>query len=187
MVKLKGYPLLNNINMLYFVFILAIINIGGFIYIKDNQSIFLFACISIIIYFFNNNMIIVLLSTMIIINILIFINKLNGPIEGYTNDDEDPTKESLINEDDEEDPKKIKESLINEDEEEPIKESLINEDDDEDNAIGELSEINDETETNIIKEKIKKVMPILKTTYNTISSDINNINKHINNLTSILE
>ena len=102
MVKLKGYPLLNNINMLYFVFILAIINIGGFIYIKDNQSIFLFACISIIIYFFNNNMIIVLLSTMIIINILIFINKLNGPIEGYKNDEEeDPTKESLINEDEE--------------------------------------------------------------------------------------
>jgi len=98
---------------------------------------------------------------MIIVNILIFINKLNGPIEGY--EEEDDHKEALENEDRTEDdaPTEIE------------------------NAIGELSEIDDETELNNIKEKLKKILPIIKTTYNNM--DINNINKYINNLSSILE
>ena len=173
MIKVKGYPLLNNIKLLYFIFILAIINIGGFIYIKDNQSIFLFAVISIIIYFFNKNMIIVLLSSMIIVNTLIFLNKLNGPIEGLKNeeDDEDEEKEGLKNEEDEEDEK---EGYTND--EEPK----------EDHAVGELSKIENDTNTNEIKKSIEKILPILKTNYNTLSLDINNINKEINKLTSIL-
>lgn len=165
MVKLKGYPLLNNIKLLYFIFILAIINVGGFIYIKDNQSIFLFAVISLIIYCFNSNMIIVLLSTMIIVNTLIFLNRLNGPIdrgpiEGYKNKEEEEV-----------------------DEEDEVKEGLVNEE--EDNIVGKLSEITEETGTKDIKEKIKKIIPLLKTNYDTLSLDINNMNKHINTLTSI--
>jgi hypothetical protein len=161
MVKLKGHPLLNNIKLLYFIFILAIINVGGFIYIKDNQSIFLFAVISLIIYCFNSNMIIVLLSTMIIVNILIFLNKLNGPVEGLVNEEKEEEVE----------------------EEEEVKEGLVNEE--EDNVVGELSELKDESGTKEIKEKIKKIIPILKTNYDTLSLDINNMNKHINTLTSI--
>jgi hypothetical protein len=172
MVKLKGYPLLNNIKLLYFIFILAIINIGGFMYIRDNQSIFLFAVISLIIYFFNKNMIVVLLSTMIIVNTLIFLNKLNGPMEGYTN-------------------KKEKEEEKEEEEEENEKEGLENEEDDAkeglENVVGELSEIMDETGSKDIKEKLKQIIPMLKTNYDTLSLDINNINKHINKLTSISE
>jgi hypothetical protein len=167
MVKLKGYPLLNNIKLLYFIFILAIINVGGFIYIKDNQSIFLFAVISLIIYCFNSNMIIVLLSTMIIVNTLIFLNRLNGPIErgpieGYKNEDEEEEEE-------------VKE--------EEVKEGLVNEE--EDNVVGELSDLKDESGTKEIKEKIKKIIPILKTNYDSLSLDINNMNKKINTLTSI--
>jgi hypothetical protein len=172
MVKLKGYPLLNNIKLLYFIFILAIINIGGFMYIRDNQSIFLFAVISLIIYFFNKNMIVVLLSTMLIVNTLIFLNKLNGPMEGYTN-------------------KKEKEEEKEEEEEENEKEGLENEEDDAkeglENVVGELSEIMDETGSKDIKEKLKQIIPMLKTNYDTLSLDINNINKHINKLTSISE
>jgi hypothetical protein len=171
MVKLKGYPLLNNIKLLYFIFILAIINIGGFIYIKDNQSIFLFAVISIIVYFFNTNMIIVLLSSMIIVNTLIFLNKLNGPIEGLEN---------------EEDEKKELEGLKNE-EEDDEKEGYTNDEEaKEDHIVGELSKIEDESGTTEIKKSIEKILPILKTNYNTLSLDINNINKEINKLTSIL-
>jgi hypothetical protein len=164
MVKLKGHPLLNNIKMLYFIFILAIINVGGFIYIKDNQSIFLFAVISLIIYCFNSNMIIVLLSTMIIVNALIFLNKLNGPVEGLVNEEKE-------------------EEVEEEEEEEEVKEGLVNEE--ENNVVGELSKLNDETGTKEIKEKIKKIIPILKTNYDSLSLDINNMNKHINKLTSI--
>ena len=176
MVKLKGYPLLNNIKLLYFIFILAIINIGGFMYIQDNQSIFLFAVISLIIYFFNKNMIVVLLSTMLIVNTLIFLNKLNGPMEGYTNKKE---KE----EEKEEEEKEEKEGLENE--EDDTKEGLENED--VKNVVGELSEIIDETGSKDIKEKLKQIIPMLKTNYDTLSLDINNINKHINKLTSISE
>ena len=168
MVKLKGYPLLNNIKLLYFIFILAIINIGGFIYIKDNQSIFLFAVISIIIYVFNQNMIIVLISSMIIVNTLIFLNILNGPIEGLENEDEE---------------KKELEGFEDDDDDDDDKEGYTN--DDEPNTVGELSKIDDEG-TNKIKKSIETILPILKTNYNTLSLDINNINKEINKLTSVL-
>jgi hypothetical protein len=195
MVKLKGYPLLNNISLLYFVFILAIINIGGFIYINDNQSIFLFAAISIIVYFFNSNMIIVLLSTMIIVNTLIFLNKLNAKSEGYENEEE---------EEDDDDDTNIKEGLtIKETKNEETKNGLTKEEpkneltkeepkneltkEDPKNEVDKLTDINDDTDTKSIKDKLKKIIPEFKENFDTISLDINNINKQINKLTSILE
>ena len=63
MAKIKGYSLLNNVVFLYFIVIVFVLNLGIFIYIKDNQSIFLIACSAIIVYLFNHNMIIVLLLT----------------------------------------------------------------------------------------------------------------------------
>jgi len=173
MVKLKGYPILNNIKLLYFVFILAIINIGGIIYIKDNQSIFLFAVISVITFIFNQNMIIVLLTSMVIVNTLILLNKLNGRIEGFDDDEE-----GFEDEDD-------KEGFEDEDDD---KEGFENDDEgfDEEHTVGNLSKIEDETGSNEIKKSIEKILPILKTNYNTLSLDINSINKEINKLTSIL-
>ena len=187
MVKLKGYPLLNNISLLYFIFILAIINIGGFIYIKDNQSIFLFAVVSIIVYFFNSNMIIVLLSTMLIVNTLIILNKLNGPSEGYENEEEEEKeedstiKESLISKDE-----KMEESNNSETIEESNNSEIIEELNNAEptNEIGKLTDINDDTDTKSIKDKIKKVIP--ENDDNT-PLDINKINRQINKLTSILE
>jgi hypothetical protein len=87
--KFKSKNLLNNIKFLYLVFVLFIINLGVFIYNKDNQSIFLFAIMALIIYFFNKNMIIVLLGPIIFINSLLLINKINSK-EGFKeNFDED--------------------------------------------------------------------------------------------------
>jgi hypothetical protein len=76
--KFNSKNLLNSINLLYLVFVLFIINLGVFIYNKDNQSIFLFTVMSLIVYFFNKNMIIVLLTPMIFINALLLINKINS-------------------------------------------------------------------------------------------------------------
>ena len=87
--KFKSKNLLNNVKLLYLVFLLFIINLGVFIYNKDNQSIFLFTIMALIIYFFNKNMIIVLLGPMIFINSLLLINKINSK-EGFKeNFDED--------------------------------------------------------------------------------------------------
>ena len=178
MVKLKGYPLLNNITLLYFVFILAIINIGGFIYISDNQSIFLFAVVSVIVYFFNSNMIIVLLSTMLIVNTLIFLNKLNGPSEGYENKEEEEEEESI------KEGLTIKEPIEEKKNEETNNESTIKESK---NEVGKLTEINDDTDTKEIKDKLKKIIPEFKQNYDSITLDINDINKQINKLSAILE
>lgn len=85
MAKIKGYSLLNNVVFLYFIVIVFVLNLGIFIYIKDNQSIFLIACSAIIVYLFNHNMIIVLLLSMVIVNSLIVINILMGKKEGLDN------------------------------------------------------------------------------------------------------
>ena len=90
MVKSKS-SLLNNVKVLYLVFFLTILNLGYFLYNKDNQSIFLFAILCLIVYMFNHNMIIVLLFSMITINLLILINKLNK--EGFEDENKGETDE----------------------------------------------------------------------------------------------
>ena len=40
--KMKGYALLNNVAFLYFVFFVSLINLFGFMYNEDYQSVFLF-------------------------------------------------------------------------------------------------------------------------------------------------
>ena len=102
MAKIKGYSLLNSVAFLYFIVIVFVLNLGIFIYIKDNQSIFLIACSAIIVYLFNHNMIVVLLLSMLIVNSLIVINKLMGKKEGLKNPttDEDSAIEPMTNETD---------------------------------------------------------------------------------------
>lgn len=89
--KIKGYSLLNNVTFLYFIVIVFLLNLGIFLYNKDNQSIFLIACSALIVYVFNNNMIIVMLLSMLIVNSLIIINKLIGKKEGLENSDSTTT------------------------------------------------------------------------------------------------
>ena len=84
--KIKGYPLLNNVAFLYFVFFVSLINLFGFMHNEDYQSVFLFSCTALIVYVFNNNMIVVLLISLIFVNLLIFLNRLNIStmnIEGF--------------------------------------------------------------------------------------------------------
>jgi hypothetical protein len=100
--KIASKNLLNNIKLLYLVFGLFIINLGVFMYNKDNQSIFLFAIMSLIVYCFNNNMIIVLLIPMIFINGLILINKINSK-EGFTENFKEDFEEDFDNNSDSDD------------------------------------------------------------------------------------
>ena len=67
----KTNSLLNNKYILYLLFILTLINIAYFIYLKDNYSILIFCLIVILIYLFTKNMIIILGLTIFIINILV--------------------------------------------------------------------------------------------------------------------
>jgi len=100
---MKSKLLLNNIKLLYLVFVLFLINLGVFIYNRDNQSIFLFAVMALIIYFFNKNMIVVLIMPMIFINALLLINQINSK-EGFTEKfDEDFDNQSDDSDDDSDD------------------------------------------------------------------------------------
>jgi len=77
----KSNSLLNNKYILYLLFVLTLVNIGYFIYLKDNYSILNFCLIAILIYLFTKNMIIILGLTIFIINILVLARRTN---EGFT-------------------------------------------------------------------------------------------------------
>ena len=86
----KINSLLNNKYILYLLFILTLINIAYFIYLKDNYSILIFCLIVILIYLFTKNMIIILGLTIFIINILVLARDSR---EGYT----DPSNNECSN------------------------------------------------------------------------------------------
>ena len=77
----KLNSLLNNKYILYLLFILTLVNISYFVYLKDNYSILIFGLITILIYLFTKNMIIILGVTIFIINILVLARDSR---EGYT-------------------------------------------------------------------------------------------------------
>jgi len=90
---MKG-GLLNNVKLLYVVFVLSVINLLYYVYNKDNQSIFLFAVVALIVYVFNKNMIVVLLLTLFIVDLLILINSFNKEgLEDKKKDEKDKKKD----------------------------------------------------------------------------------------------
>ena len=189
--KLKGYSILNNIYFLYFVFFVALINLFGFMYNKDYQSVFLFACFALIIYLFNSNMIIVLLSTLIFVNLLIVLNTLNGnTTEGLENEvpkNEVPKNEMPKNE-----------MPKNETDDNNLKNKEVSKLDEYTNTIKTLGTIvkglnlndtkekmisEDNSESNNLKEKINKVC----NNSDMIYTKINELNTKINELTQIIQ
>jgi hypothetical protein len=78
--------LLKNINVLYLVFLISIINIGWYVYYNKYNSILIFAVCCLVSYLINKNMIIVLTASIIIINILNSLNlvkEVSKGLEGF--------------------------------------------------------------------------------------------------------
>jgi len=172
--------MLNNIYFLYFVFFATIINLFGFMYNKDYQSVFLFSCMVLIVYIFNNNMIIVLLSSLIFVNLLIFLNKMNNK-EGLKNEDD---KEGLEN-----DP--LLETKKTEKADTPttidtittldkIVKGIDAENSKEKNIVDDVNESTD------LKKKIDKVDKVC-TNSELVYNKINELNTKINELTKIIQ
>ena len=178
--KIKGYSLLNNVSFLYFVFFVSLINLFGFMYNKDYESVFLFSCTALIVYMFNNNMIIVLLISLIFVNLLIVLNKLNN------NTIEEGFKDNAP-----EIPKDVKE-------EEPDLKSTIStlgniistlgadDKNKEKNAPKNIDE--DNKDSQILTNKINKINKNSKVCDNSdlIYSKINELNSKINDLTLLI-
>lgn len=170
MIKKHALTLLNNVKFLYFVFFLAILNLGYFVYNKDNESIFLFIVLCLVVYLFNNNMIIVLLFSMIVINVIILINLINK--EGF---EEETVKEK----------EKVKEK-VKENEKVKEKDKVVDM-----NESGELFNKNKLEETKYpdtsdesIKKKMEKLAPLSKMLDGLNITEVNNM---INKLNSVID
>jgi hypothetical protein len=155
--------LLNNVKLLYFVFLLSVINLSYFVFNKDSQSIFIFAALALIVYFFNKNMIVVLLITMFVINLLVFINAITK--EGLENKNEPANKT---------DKPKIK-KIRNEVDEIDSSEELLN---------TKLNKSNYPEVQDKVNNNIKDILPLTKM---LDGLDITQINRMINNLNNIIE
>ena len=94
---------LTNKTVLYIVLFLALVNILGFITMRDERSVIFFVAISLLMSYFTSNMIVVLGSALLLTNFLKVSNKRNfGYLEGMKNEDEEEEEEEDEEEDEEE-------------------------------------------------------------------------------------
>lgn len=175
--------ILKNVQMLYFVFFLSLINVVWLVYYNKIKSIIIFASCCLAFYLINKNMIFVLGLSLVIVNIASLVNTK----EGYKNkrksekvedddddDDNDDTDEKEAFKHDEEDDKleklkKLYKSKLDEEQEQEEQE------DEESNFMQDKKLMN----------KIKKIDPDMFNKIKNLNSlDIDKINKTINQITN---
>jgi len=188
--------ILKNINVLYLVFLISIINVGWYVYYNKYNSILAFAVCCLVIYLINKNMIIVLGISLIIIHLL---NSLNLVKEGF----EEPIENIESNESLEEIQDKIRSTMDtisklekgadmdidipNVMDNESLGKKLSKILDNYEN-IENIEDINEDEESaymqdKTILKKLKKLNPvIMETLMNMSSRDIDVMNKSINNI-----
>ena len=83
----KGSKIMGSLPLLYFLFVLMLVELSYLMHKEDNQSIFVFAIIVFISYLVNSNMIFVLGISLISINLLKYFR--GSLFEGMENDDTD--------------------------------------------------------------------------------------------------
>lgn len=150
----------NNVKLLYFVFIITLINLGWFLYKQNKESLIIFLTFSLVIYLVNKNMIFVLGIPIIIADIFTLFKK-----EGF----EDVEKEALS-----------ALSLTDVLDSDPEHKS--------DNDHNEHNDSEDYLHDKTIIEKLKKINPVLLETLHKMNSvDIQELNKTINNLTKSID
>lgn len=185
--KMKGYKnICNNVNVLYFIFLISILNILWFLnYNKRCILIFLSCCLAI--YIINKNMIIVLGISLIIVDSLYLFNLVKK--EGFLGDNQDENYENdasnnLLN-NDEDDENDASNNLLN-NKSKDKNESFTN-------TISSISDEESDEETNYmhdksIMKKMKQLNPIiLETLKNMNSVHIKELNESINNLTDKID
>jgi len=97
-IKNNSINILNNIQLLYFIFLFSILNIVWLLYERDDNSIIIFASCCLVLYLVNKNMIFVLGLSLIIVNIYSLVKEK----EGYENkEDKEETieKKNIVSED----------------------------------------------------------------------------------------
>jgi len=156
-----------NVYLLYFIFLLTIINIGWLIYDKKYNKITIFFSSCLGVYIITKNMIFVLSISLILVNIIGFIKK-----EGFEDkDDKDDKDKDDKDKDDKDKDDKDKDDKHDKDDEleNEKKESIYMED------------------KSVIK-KLKKLNPLVfETIKNMNANQIDEINETINKLKNIID
>jgi len=195
---MKGKNICNNVNLLYFIFLISILNVLWFVY-YNKRCILIFLSCCLAIYIINKNMIVVLGLSLILVNSLYLLNLVkkegflgDNRIENYEND---ASNNSLNDEDDEN-------NENDENDENDASNNLLkskNKDKDKDknetftNIISGISDEESDEETNYMHDKsiikkLKQLNPIiLETLQNMNSVHIKELNESINNLTDKID
>ena len=98
--------ILGNKYVLYFILILTIINLGGYLLVGDITAVSLFILLGIIMTFFSKNMIIILSVPLILTSVLLVGNKIHEGLEnnkkkkGYSKDKNKDSEHAKTNHDD---------------------------------------------------------------------------------------
>jgi hypothetical protein len=207
---LKNIPI-ENVNLLYFLFLLAILHLGYFIMKKETVLLISFCIAAISVYLVNPNMVIVLGASLLFVDVLYAVrtvpegfdssgNKTGSTKEKKSSKEKDSKKDKgstkkesslnpFNNEDEDDDELSYKDSDSNENFENrdavnPIVSVPIKE-----KMTGnDLEEIDKQTQTvQSLVEKIKNTSPEIAESLKLLNSiDINELNKLINNLNGMV-
>ena len=96
--KNNSINILNNIQLLYFIFLFSILNIVWLLYERDDNSIIIFASCCLVLYLVNKNMIFVLGLSLIIVNIYSLVKEKEG-YENKEDKEETTEKKNIVSED----------------------------------------------------------------------------------------
>ena len=201
--KMKNSYITHNVNLLYFIFLLSILNILWFVY-YNQRCILIFICISLAIYLINKNMIFVLGISLLLVDSFYLLNlvKKEGfwgdkmySLEGFNNKNDKYQLDDIDeNEENEENDKDVSNNVIN-----TSKSDVITNDSESilklflNNSIenkNEKEEFEDDEESNYMHDKsiikkLKQLNPIILNTIENMNSlHIKEINKTINELTN---
>ena len=162
---MKGYKSLCNVNLLYLICLISILNIIWFAF-YNQRCILIFLCCCLAIYIINKNMIFVLGLSLILVDSLYLFNLVKK--EGFLGDDENDASNNLLEND-------VSNNLLKSNN----NETFINDESDE--------ETNYMHDKSVIK-KLKQLNPnMIDTISNMNSVHIKEINKTINNLTNKID
>jgi hypothetical protein len=207
---MKGYKLFYNVKLLYFIFLISILNMIWFIY-YNQRCILIYVCLCLAIYLINQNMIFVLGISLILVDSFYILNlvKTEGfwgdKMEGFDMPKKSNIKESKeskesnenyknydmknakkYNEDDDISLNSIKELSKN-------KENFLNLFDKDEGYESDTSNKSKDEESNYMHDKsiinkLKQLDPIILNTIENMNSvHIKEINKTINSLTNKID
>ena len=169
---MKGYKSLCNVNLLYFICLISILNIIWFAF-YNQRCILIFLCCCLAIYIINKNMIFVLGLSLILVDSLYLFNLVKK--EGFLGDDENDASNNLLEND-------ASNNLL-ENYENDVSNNLLKSNNNETFINDESDEETNYMHDKSVIKKLKQLNPnMIDTIANMNSVHIKEINKTINNL-----